>query len=59
MDKTLALLFIVFFTFCAGFVTIAALDTPKRNRRCKLFMYVYAGAMWLDVIAMSVLILIY
>ena len=59
MDKTLAFFFILFFALCAGFVTIAAIDTPKRSKKCKFFAILYALIMWVDVLVITVITIIY
>ena len=59
MDKTFAIIMLLFFTFCAGFITYAAINGHKRNHLCKFLTYLYVTVVWLCVFSMAVIIKIY
>lgn len=59
MDKQFLFIIILFFILCATCITWAALEGPKRSRKCEYLAYGYVTLTWTCIISLVVLTIIY
>ena len=59
MDKQFAFFTIAMLAICVGFVTWAAISSPKRSLGAKVFAYAYTTLMWVCIIIMTICTILY